>query len=62
MKINDKVKMNRSFLMLENYLQCGMISLTEAVSYVIKLWREGKMSLDEAEAAIRMLARVKKGA
>lgn len=62
MKINDKVRMNRTYLKIEAYLKNGAISLLEAVFEIDKLWKEGRMNIDEAEAAIRILARVKKGA
>lgn len=62
MKINDKARMNRTYLKIEAYLKNGAITLLEAVFEIDKLWKEGRMNLEEAEAAIRMLARIKKGA
>lgn len=62
MKINDKVRMNRTYLKIEAYLKNGAITLLEAVFEIDKLWKEGRMNLEEAEAAIKLLARIKKGA
>lgn len=60
MKINDKVRMNRTYLKIEAYLQNGAINLLEAVWEIDRMWKDGRMCLEEAEAAIKLLARVKR--
>lgn len=59
MTIQQKIKENEKFLRLKRYLETGAIGIMDASISVIEDYRRGSFAYDEAEVAIRLLAKVK---
>lgn len=59
MTVKEKMRKDDYVLQTKRMLKRGMLTLLEAVSSVNERWSNGLMTLEEAEEAVRQIARMR---